>query len=272
MIAVLINVAERSVLAFASILFFLQIASHEIGYQLGRRARAWHGNPETVGVIVGGMLALLAFVLALTLSFANTRFSERRMGSLAETNAIGTAWLRAKAIGTPRAEQIAELLEQYAKVRADFIAAGRTEQAVIEASNQRTHALQSEIWGHLAAIVREQPNPVTNALMTALNDTFDASTSERFAYDTHLPPQLFWLLVGMTMLSMGSLGYQFGLKEKPSRVLVALLTLMWTAVIVDILDLASARLGSIRTATTVYDWTIQGFKGGLTIPPLATRP
>ena len=35
-----------------------------------------------------------AFVLALTLSFANTRFSERRAGTLAEANAIGTAWLR----------------------------------------------------------------------------------------------------------------------------------------------------------------------------------
>ncbi|WP_034990925.1 bestrophin-like domain [Beijerinckia mobilis] len=270
--AVLITVAERSVLAFASILFFIQIVSHEIGYQLGRRDHARKENPETVGVIVGGMLGLLAFVLALTLSFANTRFSERRMGSLAETNAIGTAWLRAKAVGTPRAEEIASLLEQYAKVRADFIAAGRTEQAVVEASNQRTNALQSALWGHLAAIVREQPNPVTNALMTALNDTFDASATERFAYETRLPPQLFWLLVGMTMLCMGSLGYQFGLKEKPSRVLIALLTLMWTSVIVDILDLASARLGSIRTETTVYDWTIQSFKGGLTIPPLVTQP
>jgi hypothetical protein len=49
--------------------------------------------------VVGGMLSLLAFVLALTLSFANTRFSERVEGTLAEANAIGTAWLRAEAIG-----------------------------------------------------------------------------------------------------------------------------------------------------------------------------
>jgi len=55
-------------------------------------------NPDTpregVGVLVGSLLGLLAFVLALTLSFASERFNERRLGTLAETNAIGTAWLK----------------------------------------------------------------------------------------------------------------------------------------------------------------------------------
>lgn len=263
--------AERSVFLVGLILFFAQIAAHEIGYWTGKRSRPRQASPETVGVIVGGMLALLAFVLALTLSFANTRFNERRDGSLAEANAIGTAWLRAKAVGTPRAEEIAGLLEQYAEMRADFVRAGR-DQAAIGALNQRTNALQSEVWGHLAAIVRERPDPVSSALMAALNDMFDASTTERFAYEFRLPPQVFWLLIGMTLLSMGCLGYQLGLKDRPSRLLIALLTLMWTSVIICILDLASARLGYIRTGTTVYEWTIQSFKGGVTAPPLSTRP
>ena len=42
------------------------------------------------------------------------------------------------------------------------------------------------------------------------------------------------------------LGYQVGLRGNPSRVMAALLTLMWTVVIVDILDLASP--GSARSA------------------------
>ena len=75
---------------------------------------------EGVGVLVAGLLGLLAFVLALTLSFASDRFSERRTGALAEVNAIGTAWLRAKAIGQPRGDEIARLLEQYTALRIDF--------------------------------------------------------------------------------------------------------------------------------------------------------
>jgi hypothetical protein len=42
---------------------------------------------------------------------------------------------------------------------------------------------------------------------------------------------------------------------------------MWTLVIVDILDLVSPRLGTFRTNAAAYEWTLQGFKGGLTIPP-----
>lgn len=260
-------IAETSVFAFGLILFIAQLAAHGIGFWLGRRGATRQANPEAVGVIVGGMLGLLAFVLALTLSFANSRFSEHRQGSVAEANAIGTAWLRAKAVGNARGDAIASLLEDYVQVRADFVRANR-DPAAIDALNQRSNALQSQMWGHLSAIVREQPNPVSAALMSALNDTFDAGTSERFAYYITLPPQLFWLLIGMTLLSMGCLGYQFGLKKQASIVLIVVLTAMWTWVIIEILDLASARLGYIRTGTAVYDWTIQGFKGGVNIPSL----
>lgn len=264
-------IAERSVFLFSSILFLLQLISHELGYWIGKRHAARQENPETVGVIVGGMLALLAFVLALTLSFANTRFSERRAGSLAEANAIGTVWLRAEAIGTPRAQAIARLMEEYAQVRADFVSTGLDREA-IAALNQRTSALQGQMWGHVSAIVREQPNPVTNALASDLSNAFDASAKLRFAFEIGLPPPLFYLLVGMATLTMGCLGYQFGLKKKSAHILIMLLTLMWTWVIVAVLDLASARLGDIRIGTTVYEWAMQDFKGGMSIPPLPPRP
>ncbi len=267
-----ISIAECSVLAFGVLLFVSQLVAHEIGLWFGHRDGAKNrGQPESVGIVVGGMLGLLAFVLALTLSFANTRFSERREGSLLEANAISTAWLQAKAVGGPQAEQIASLLEQYTKVRADFVRDNRDSVAIDEL-NKRTNALQSEIWGHLSLIVRDQPNDVTSALMGSLNNLFDASAAERLAFETRLPTQLFWLLIGMTLVSMICLGYQFGLKERPSRVLVALLTLMWTAVIVDILDMASARLGQLRTPTTVYEWTLQGFGGASTLPAPREQP
>lgn len=76
-----------------------------------------------MGVVVGSMRGLLAFVLALTLSFASTRFHERQTGTLAEANAIGTAWLRAKAMSHVRGGAIAHLLEEYARIRRDFVRA-----------------------------------------------------------------------------------------------------------------------------------------------------
>lgn len=76
------------------------------------------------------------------------------------------------------------------------------------------------------------------------------------------------MLVSITLLSMAALGCQPGLRGQPVRVLVILLTGMWTLVIVDTLDLASARLGAFRTSTGVYEWTLQSFKGGVPIPPM----
>jgi hypothetical protein len=268
MTSLIVALATWSVLAFAALLFVVQFVAYEFGGWFGRRhAAGGTAQPEGVGVVVGGMLGLLAFVLALTLSFANTRFNERREGTLAEANAIGTAWLRAEAIGQPRGSEIARLLEQYTRVRMAFIQAPN-DPAAIDALNQQTNAMQSQIWGHASAIVREQPTPVSASLMASLNDAFDASTAERFAYALRLPPQVFWLLIGMALLSMAALGYQLGLRGRPLRSLVALLTVMWTVVIVDILDLGSARIGEFRTSVEVYEWTLRGFQGGVQIPPV----
>ncbi len=257
----LISIAEYSLFAFAILLLVSQLLAHEIGYRIGVRNRdKAPDQKENVGAVVAGMLGLLAFVLALTLSYSTTRFSERREGTLAEANAIGTAWLRANAIGTPEAVEVARLLEQYAKNREDFIVAGR-DQAILDKVNQETSTLQQAIWKEVTTIVREKPDPISASLMSAVNETFDTSTAERFALGVRLPVQIFWLLLGVMIMSMGTLGYQFGLKGRPVRGLIFVLIIVWTAIIVNILDLAAARVGNFRTTTAVYEWTRQGFQG-----------
>lgn len=265
--ALLAEIAEWSFAAFALLLLLVQLLAKELGYLYGRRrAREGSEQSEGAGIVVAGMLGLLGFVLALTLSFANSRFDERRAGTLAEANAIGTSWLRAQAIDHPRGGEIGRLLADYTRVRADFVRAGR-DAAVLDELNHRTSALQNEIWGHVAAIVREQPNAISASLMSSINETFDASTAERFAFAFTLPPQLLWLLLAMVMLGMAAIGYQLGLRGRPLRLVSTLLTLMWSLVIMDILDLSAARIGSFRTSVEVYNWTLQGFGGGIRIPP-----
>jgi hypothetical protein len=92
--------------------------------------------------------------------------------------------------------------------------------------------------------------------------------AQRFAFEFRLPPQIFWLLIGMALLGMGGLGYQLGLRNNPLRGPVVLLTLVWTILIVDILDLGASRVGFVRPGTEAYEWTLQGFQSGVPIPPL----
>ncbi|MFO0403939.1 MAG: hypothetical protein ACK52P_19915 [Alphaproteobacteria bacterium] len=248
-----------SLLAFWLLLFGMQWLAERLGLWLGRRAAVKGSAPaEGVGVVVGGMLGLLAFVLALTLSFATSRFEERRQGTLAEANALGTAWQRAKAIGHPRGEEVAKLLEEYTKLRADFIRAP-ADREVVRAINDQTSALQTRIWEHITAIVRERPDPISSALMAATNDVFDSSTAERFAFSQTMPPQMVWLLMGIEVLSIGALGYQLGLRGLSLPFLSVLLIGMWTSVIVVILDLSAPRIGSLRSSAAAYYWTLDGF-------------
>jgi hypothetical protein len=270
MTSVLVELAATSMAAFTLVVFVVQYAARELGCWVAARRLARGDAPsEGVAVVVAGMLGLLGFVLALTLSFANTRYQERRDATLLEANAIGTAWLRAQAIDHPRSIEIARLLEDYTRLRMAFVRAD-LDPLEIEQINQRTNAAQSAIWGHLAGLLRERPDPVIAALQASLNDTFDSATAQRFAFAARLPPQLAWLLLGMATIGMAGLGYQLGQRGRPHRVLSTLLVAMWTAILVVILDLGSARLGNIRTSTAVYEWTLQGFQGGVRVPALTT--
>lgn len=97
------DLAARSLLLFGLLLFSCQMVAYRLGYVLGHRSRA-AGRAQSadgVGLVVSSLLALLAFTLALTLSFASSRYSERRAGVLSEAKAIGTAWLRADAMRKP---------------------------------------------------------------------------------------------------------------------------------------------------------------------------
>jgi hypothetical protein len=92
---ILTAVAQQSLFAFGSLLVLLQLLAHEVGYWIGYRQRdRSDGRSESAAIVVGGILGLLAFMLALTLSFASDPFSKRGQGTLNEAKAIGTAWPR----------------------------------------------------------------------------------------------------------------------------------------------------------------------------------
>ena len=97
------------------------------------------------------------------------------------------------------------------------------------------------------------------------------TTAERFAFELRLPAQIFWLLLGLTLLGMGVIGYQLGLRGSRVRMLAAALALTWTAVIVVILDLAAPRIGYFRTSVAAYQWTLDSFKGAPLNQPQPVR-
>src|SRR5262249_38595869 len=78
----------------------------ETGYRLGRMRfrEKEHEKEPIVGGIVAAELGLLAFLLGFSFSLAASRFEARRETLLNESNAIGTAFLRAKMLPEPEGD------------------------------------------------------------------------------------------------------------------------------------------------------------------------
>lgn len=121
------------------------------------------------------MLGLMAFTLALTISFAQDRFESRRHATLDEANTIGTARLRTGLAG-PSGKSIGALIEEYALGRLSYLVA-LSPNAAAEALARTTNTLQTKIWQR-ALMLDHRCWP---RLSYPLNDMFDASLVQRYA-------------------------------------------------------------------------------------------
>jgi hypothetical protein len=249
-------------LAMTGAFLFLSLTlAMEVGYRLGRRT-VIKGSTKSedasgISALTAGMLGLLAFTLSLSIGFAQSQYQARRGLVLAEANAIGTAWLRSTLIDGDEGPQIAAEIEDYARVRLNFTIAASD--AEVPALITRTKALQNDIWRTTQTLVHRSPIPVTIALVSALNDMFDHSASQRSAFESRVPAELMLALYIGALLTIGALGFQFGVGGKRKVVLSSLLLLMWSGGIILILDLSQPRVGELRVDAKPLVWTIEGF-------------
>lgn len=248
--------------AAAAVLFASLALAMEIGYRVGRWAVTKHlaqsDDSPLISTLTAAMLALLAFTLSLSISFGQNRYEARRGLVVSEANAIGTAWLRAKLIDGDESSTIVGKIEDYAKARLAFTIAKSEADALQQVT--RTDALQSDIWRAVQVVAHRSPNPITTAMVNALNEMFDLANAQRFAYQSGVPPDLVLALYFAALLTIGALGYQFGVTGKRQEILSLLLLLMWSGGILMIVDFSKPRAGEIRVEAEPLIWAIQGFE------------
>jgi hypothetical protein len=253
------GIIDISILAFGLWIFVLLALATEVGFRIGlHRPARREGDGETSGVstVTGGMLGLAAFMLALSINFAQDRFETRRHTTVDEANAIGTAWLRtglAEAAGQP----IAALIDDYAHVRLAYLQTRVPgEEAALLA---QTAAMQTRIWQQTLPLLKGMSAPLAASLVASLNDVFDASLVQRYALESRVPLEALLMLLGGSILTVGALGYQMGLAGRRPLVLALLLLLMFSGGIMLLIDLSRARLGLTQIDPAPLIWTIQGF-------------
>jgi hypothetical protein len=238
----------------------------EAGFAFGmwrtRRRASSSAEAASVSTVASAMLGLMTFLLALTINFSQNRFEARRQATVEEANSIGTAWLRTGLADT--GQPLAALIADYARVRLDYLEATSPEREAAEVA--RTNALQNEIWRQALAIRATMPPQFAMALISSLNDMFDASLVDRYALESRVPAETSLMLLVVAILSIGAVGYQLGLSGQQQHVLGLLFLMMLSGGLTLVVDLSQPNLGFSRVDTTPMLWTIQGFRPGAPTP------
>ena len=225
----------------------ISLIVYEAGYRLGRwwQRRTPDHKEGPTGMLVGSVLGLLAFLLAVTMSMASDRFDTRRALVLQETNSIGTTYLRAGFLDEPYASDIRKLLREYVPLR--ITVNDRTQYL---ANQEASIAILNQIWSKAEVVTRANPeSEAVSLFIETLNDTIDLQTTRATAVVVARVPETILVLLFLgEVLAMGIVGYSAGLTGSRGLVAALMLILAFSAVLTLLVDLDRPRDGFLQVS------------------------
>jgi hypothetical protein len=225
----------------------LALASYEIGFRIGRwyQERTPEEKEGPTGMLVGSLLALMAFLLAVTMGMASDRFDTRRSLVLEAANSIGTTYLRAGFLPAPADEEVRDLLREYAPLRVNT---GNLAQLL--ANFARSQEILDELWAITEELEPTEGDRPTFALFVdALNATIDLHETRIAAIIyARVPETVLLLLILGSALTLGMVGYSAGLTRRRSPITAVVLVIVLGAVITLIIDLDRPRDGFLQVS------------------------
>ena len=218
--------------------------SIEVGLWLGKRVRhRFEKVPlQPMATVVGAVLGMMAFVIALTFGAANGRFNERKAALLSDVTAIQTAYMQANLLSEPHRTTVRSLLRDYVHMRAGIVYAyGQPEKLALV--QRRADTLQKLMWSHVETLTHQKGDHRVHIMFaSSLNQVFNLHTKRVVLGAHYRIPTFVWIaLLFASTLAMLAVGYQFGLAGR--RILLANLTLSLTFALVMMLAIDLDRTG-----------------------------
>lgn len=236
-----------SLLVFLIFTFILLFFAFEGGVFLGKKHRSISEPKDRspIGSIVGATLGLLAFLLAFTFGIAASKFDDRRMLVIDEANAIRTTYLRAGYLSESYKTEIRNLLKEYVSLRLEGIKSGNIQQLI-----KGSEDLQDRLWKQTVSLAEKNSNSETVALfIESINEVFELNAKRvNLGIYVRIPIIIWAALFFVTILAIGSVGYQIGLIEAHYLGINLLLILTFSSVIVLIADLDGPQEGFIKVS------------------------
>jgi hypothetical protein len=225
----------------------VSLVAYEICFRIGR----WHQNrtpDEKEGpapMLVGSLLALMGFLLAVTIGMASDRFDNRRGLVLDEANAIGTLYLRAGYLPQPASDESRALLRAYAPLRVNTADAD-----ALQDNLTQSNAIQSQLWAIAEPLAKADEGSEMLALyVDALNQLIDLGETRTTALVyARVPESVILLTFGGSALTLGMVGYTAGLTRRRSVLTAVVLVVVLGAVITLIVDLDRPTEGFLQVS------------------------
>ena len=226
------------------LLLIVMLVVFELGYRLGRwwQTRTPEETEGPTDVLVGSVLALLAFLLAITMGMASDRFDTRRGLVVEESNAIGTLYLRAGTLPGQAVEDSRLLVREYAPLRVNV-----DDRQQLVANFARSEEIHDELWAIAEPIARDQSSDVLALYIESLNETIDLHETRVAALIYARVPEtvVILLIVGAT-LALGVVGFSAGLTRRRGVLSAAVLIVALSAVLTLVIDLDRPRDGFVE--------------------------
>lgn len=232
-------------LIFALSLLFM-FGAVEFGRCLGASARV--RKSETITMLVGALLGLLALMMGFTFSVALSRYEARLDAVLQEANAIGTTALRARLLPEPQASTSLKLLRDYTQLRLALTQKAASEADVMIVV-ERSNAIQEALWLEAKAVAAKDNAIVPTGLyLQTLNDMIDDQEKRLTAFRNRVPGVVFVALYGIAILAATFTGYAGWTEAQRSRISDYLVCFAVAAVILLIQDLDRPGAGLINVS------------------------
>jgi hypothetical protein len=218
----------------------------ELGRWLGKSKGV--GKSETITMLVGALLGLLALIMGFTFSVALSRFEARLDAVLEEANAIGTTALRARLLHEPESSASLKLLRDYVQVRLDV-----TQKAVsaadVAAAVEHSNDIQEALWLEAkAAAAKDSAMVPTGLYLQTLNETIDAQEKRLTAFHNRVPGIVIVALYAIAILAACFTGYSGWSEGQRSRISDYLVYFVVASVILLIQDLDRPGAGLISVS------------------------
>jgi hypothetical protein len=233
---------------FFIVITLIALAPIEVGQRLGERRRrnSDHEAEGPVGAVVGATLALLGFMVALTLGSATARFDSRKEALIDGVNAIEIAFRNAALLPEPHKSESRKLLLEYVTIRLNLPTVF-SDPARLQALDAQIRSLHQSLWSHAEALTKEDRSSETYAMFaSSLNDVLQVHNKRLIIGALHRIPLPVWVvLVIVTIITMLGVGFQFGLAGNRSQIADLMLALTFALVMTLIFDLEQPGKGLI---------------------------